>query len=156
MSDSLPDSNDPGPYPPPPPPAPAGPNPASGMAPQPSPLTAGGDYTNQFSAAEINEGKTLSIIGYLGILFLVPLLALPNNRFARFHANQGLVLLLGWVAASIVVSIIGELPFIGLLSLLLWPVVGIGFLVIMVMAMVSASGGNAKTLPLIGNFQLLK
>lgn len=131
---------------------PSAPGPAPSGGSQPSPLAAGADYTNQFNAQEIEEGKLLSIIGYLGILFLVPMLALPNNRFARFHANQGLVLFIGYIAVGIIVTILDQFPIIWLFAWILYFVP----LVLMVLGMITAGSGRAKTLPLIGNFQLVK
>ena len=50
------------------------------------------DVTGDFDAADIAKNKVLSLFAYIGILFLIPLLAAPNSKFARFHTNQGLVL----------------------------------------------------------------
>lgn len=115
---------------------------------QPAPLVAGGDYTSAFAPQEIEEAKVLSILGYLGILFLVPMLAMPNNRFARFHANQGLVLFITWFAGSIAQFALGYVPIIKWFTWILW----LGPFVLMIIGMVNAGGGKAKALPLIGNF----
>ena len=58
---------------------------------------------------EIQEGKIFAVIGYLGILCLVPLLFKKENKFALFHGKQGLVLFLGEVALGIV----SVIPFLG-------------------------------------------
>jgi len=42
----------------------------------------------EFSEQEIEEGRALAGIGYLWILFLVPLLAKPDNKFCKAHAKQ--------------------------------------------------------------------
>ncbi len=110
------------------------------------------DYTASFSQAEIEEGKAMSIIGYLGILFLIPMLALPNNRFARFHANQGLVLFIFWVVVGVAIQVLGYVPIIRYFT---W-VLSFIPLVLMILGMVNAGGGKAKTLPVIGNIQLIK
>ena len=47
------------------------------------------DVTGDFDAADIAKNKVLSLFAYIGILFLIPLLAAPNSKFARFHTNQG-------------------------------------------------------------------
>lgn len=88
-----------------------------------------------FTPEEIEEGKLFSAIGYLGILFLVPLLAKPENKFCRAHAKQGLVLAIAWIPAII--------PFIGWLW---W----IFVLICMVMGIVAAAGGKYTKLPLFG------
>lgn len=48
------------------------------------------DTTSQFDPQDINNNKGLSVLAYIGFLFLVPLLACPNSKFARYHTNQGL------------------------------------------------------------------
>ncbi len=126
--------------------------PLAPMGGQPSPLAAGVDYTGSFAAPEIEEAKVMSVIGYLGILFLVPMLAMPNNRFARFHANQGLVLFIFNIAVVFANFVLGFVPVIRWFSWILLFVP----LVFIIMGIINAAGGRAKTLPFIGNFQLLK
>lgn len=95
--------------------------------------------------------KLLSALGYLGILFLVPYLVHPQNRYAVFHANQGLVLLIAAFAGGVVSGVI---PIIG--WLILGPIVSLTALVFAIMGIVNALNGRMKRLPLIGNFDLLK
>ncbi len=84
------------------------------------------------------------------VLFFVPLLAAPKSRFAMFHANQGLVLLLTSIAANLV---LGLLPLIGLL---LVPLANLGLLVLFIMGILNTVNGWMKPLPLIGGLTLIK
>ena len=97
----------------------------------------------------MNGNKLLAAISYIGILFLVPLLAAKDDAFARFHANQGLVLFL----VGIVLGIIGIIPFVG-------PIIaGIGGIVTFVFAIlgiINAINGAMKPLPLIGGIEIIK
>ena len=72
------------------------------------------DVTGDFDAADIAKNKVLALFAYIGILFLIPLLAAPNSKFARFHTNQGLVLFITgviWgVISGIVNLIVGGVP----------------------------------------------
>lgn len=115
------------------------------------------DTTSQFDPQDINDNKGMSVLAYIGFLFLVPLLACPNSRFARFHTNQGLVLFLLGIASSVVVGIITIIPFVGWV---LGPILGLAAsifeLVLMIMGIVNAAQGQAKELPLIGKISLLK
>ena len=52
------------------------------------------------AAADAEQNKVFGILAYLGILCLIPLLAAKDSRFARYHANQGLVLFLGAIGAD--------------------------------------------------------
>ena len=64
------------------------------------------DRTAEFDKADISANKVYAILAYIGFLVLVPLIAVPKSKFARFHANQGLVLLIGEVAYNIVRSVL--------------------------------------------------
>ena len=58
---------------------------------------------------EVLEGKPYAILAYLWILCLVPLIIKKDNKFAMFHAKQGLVVFIGELALSIV----GIIPILG-------------------------------------------
>lgn len=64
------------------------------------------DTTAAFDPGDIEQNKVMALLSYLGILVLVPLLAAKELRFARFHANQGLVLLIALVGWSVVYRVI--------------------------------------------------
>ena len=115
------------------------------------------DTTSQFDPQDITNNKVMAILAYFGILVLIPIFAAKESKFARFHANQGLILFIAGIAIYIVQTI-----FYSLFSLRLWwlisTVVGIIGLVIFVLAIigiVNAAQGKAKELPLVGNFKIL-
>lgn len=115
------------------------------------------DATSQFDPQDINDNKGMSVLAYIGILFLIPLLACPNSRFARYHTNQGLVLFLLELAIGVVTGILGIIPIAGLIiGGLLSAVGGIFTLVLMILGIINAAQGQAKELPLIGKITLLK
>ena len=78
------------------------------------------------SESDVENGKFFAAIGYVSILFIVPLVLKRDNKFAVFHGKQGLVLFILEVAASIlkvipaVGDVIAMLAFVvcGILSLL--------------------------------------
>lgn len=108
-------------------------------------------YT-QLSADEkdIQDNKMMAVLAYLGILVLVPIFAAKESKFARYHANQGLVLALAEVAFAIVYSIL-----VGILSTLLG-LLWLGFVVLAIIGIVNAVNGRMKPLPLIGKITILK
>lgn len=115
------------------------------------------DTTSQFDPQDINNNKGMSVLAYIGFLFLVPLLACPNSKFARYHTNQGLVLFLLEFALGVVTGILGIIPIAGLIiGGLLSAVGGIFTLVLMIKGIINAAQGQAKELPLIGKITLLK
>jgi uncharacterized membrane protein len=106
--------------------------------------------------ADVEKNKIFAVIAYLGILFLVPLLAAPHSKYARYHTNQGLVLFLLTLALNGAATNHLFIPFIGGVSNVLSVAVGITALVLVIMGIVNAASGQCKPLPLIGQIQLLK
>lgn len=104
--------------------------------------------------SDVEKNKLMAIIGYIiPLLFFIPLLSdeTKNSPFAKFHANQQLVLLI----AAVIVNIAGTIiPFIGWFLIL--PIGCIALLVIAIMGIINASKGEMKRLPLIGGFEILK
>ena len=97
--------------------------------------------------SDVEQNKTLAIIGYLGILFLVPLLAAPKSQFAQYHARQGLALFILEIVVIVLWWILVFIPFVGaLIDFLLW----VGIIVLTIMGILNASKGEMKPLPLIG------
>lgn len=90
---------------------------------------------------EDSNDKLYGILSYLGILWLVGLLA-GKTEFAKFHANQGFVL---WLASLVC----GVVPFLG------WAC-EVAVLVFMIMGIINVVNGEMKELPLIGKLRILK
>ena len=116
---------------------------------------------DQISPRDISDNKTLSIFSYFGLLFLIPWLASKNSRFARFHANQGLLLFLFTVAASIAVSIVtfifGFIPVLGVIvNVIMWLVYYVAVIGYIVLGIYNVVKGRANELPVIGKFRLIK
>ncbi|ETI68001.1 DUF4870 domain-containing protein [Neobacillus vireti] len=115
--------------------------------------------TEQQAAAakkEDQDNKVIFVLSYLGILFFLPLVACPNSKVGRFHANQSLVLLITAVGGQIVFSIISamlwQLWIIMSLVSSLW---GLALFALMIIGMVNAYKGEQKPLPIIGNIKIL-
>jgi uncharacterized membrane protein len=105
---------------------------------------------------DIEKNKVMAILAYLWILVLVPLLAAKDSPFARFHANQGLVLFIGETVIGILWKILLFLPIINLLVAILAPLVSLGFLILAIIGIINAAKGEMKELPIIGKFKILK
>ena len=105
------------------------------------------DTTSEYDAQDIEKNKVMAVLAY--ILFFIPLLAAKDSKFARFHTNQGLVLFLGGIIASVVAVI----PVIGWIVA---PIAGLVITVLAVIGIINALNGKAKELPVIGKFKILK
>ena len=78
------------------------------------------DFTADYDPRDIQENRGWGILSYFGFLVLIPIFAARNSYFARFHANQGLVLFLFHACYSVLTRIItnilnlalGFIPFV--------------------------------------------
>jgi uncharacterized membrane protein len=114
---------------------------------QQTPPAAGGN-------PDVDNNKALAIVGYIfPILFFLPLVieSSKNSPFAKFHANQQLVLLI----TAFIVQFTGVIiPFLG--WFVIFPLGMLFVLVCIIMGVINAAGGQMKKLPLIGGFAILK
>lgn len=131
------------------------------------------DNTADFAPQDITDNKVMAILAYFGPLVLIPILATPKSKFARYHANQGLILLIADIAYGIVQGILGAVlraifswnwnygylggrgAIYGILTTVL-SLVWIVFTVLAVIGIINAVNGKAKELPIIGKIKILK
>ena len=109
------------------------------------------DSTAEYDQADINSNKVMAILAYLGILVLIPLFAAKNSKFARFHTNQGLILLI----CAIIVSILGSILTRIHLGFISW-ILDVLVFVFAIIGIINAAQGKAKELPFIGKYRILK
>ncbi|MDI3536797.1 MAG: hypothetical protein PWP16_1081 [Eubacteriaceae bacterium] len=106
----------------------------------------------EFTQEDIEDNKVMAALAY--ILFFLPLIVCPESAYGKFHANQGLVLLIVSVAGSIVLGIISAIiPFIGWIVQLIFSLAVLAFAIL---GIVNALNGKANKLPLIGEITILK
>jgi uncharacterized membrane protein len=136
------------------------PPPAPNSTPDPVPTTTG----SIADPADVEKNKVMAILAYLWLLVLIPIFAAKDSRFARYHANQGLLLLIAFFVLYVVLGILGAIiafipvvqacacaviPLMGLLSL--------ANLVLVILGIVNAANGKMQPLPVIGTlFTILK
>lgn len=132
--------------------APAAPAaPAAEAAPEVAPAAPVADASpaaDATDAADASNNKVMAILAYLGILVLVPLLAAKDSKFARFHSNQGLILLI----ISVVIFFVGRIPGLATLAWILNTCV----FILAIIGIVNAAKGRFKELPLIGKFRIIQ
>jgi uncharacterized membrane protein len=117
--------------------------------------------TLEVDADDAEKNKVMGILAYLGILCLVPILAAKDSPFAKYHANQGLVLFIVWIVLAVALNIIdyvlvtilpGGMGFIvSILSLAY-----LGLLILAILGIINAAAGKCVPLPVIGGIKLLK
>ncbi len=98
-----------------------------------------------FDPKDVEDNKIIAALSYLGILVLVPLLAKKDSPYCQFHAKQGLVLLIAWI----VIGVVSVIPVLGWIIGILG---SIFLLILFIVGLVNSLSGQAKELPLIGQF----
>lgn len=106
------------------------------------------ENTTLFTKEDIEKNKVISALAY--IIFFLPLIACADSQFGKFHANQGLLLLITGVGGSIVLGII---PVIGWILL---PLFSFAVFVIGIIGLINALNGKPKELPVIGKYRIIK
>lgn len=98
-------------------------------------------HKSRSSSASMNKG--LAALSYLSILFVLPFIFCPEDRFARFHAKQGLALFVFGAIADVISSIF---PVGWILTLFrIWCIFK---------GMSNANAGREEPLPYIGKYAM--
>ncbi|MCL2697814.1 MAG: hypothetical protein FWE74_07010 [Oscillospiraceae bacterium] len=123
----------------------------------------GNDYSNVFSDSDVQANRVPALLGY--ILFFIPLIACPNSKFGRFHANQGLIILIFAFVNSLLQSIFNfgrwgwgwfwranwfPNPFS-----IITGAIGLILLAAIIYGIVNAANGKAVEIPIIGKFRII-
>jgi len=106
------------------------------------------EETTNFDKTDIDSNKVMAGLAYL--LFFLPLIVCPQSKFAKFHANQGLMLLIVAFAGNIILGII---PIIGWF---LMPVYALAIFALAIYGLVNGLSGKAVRLPVFGKYDILK
>ncbi|CDC68614.1 uncharacterized protein BN609_00356 [Staphylococcus sp. CAG:324] len=118
------------------------------------------DNTGNSNQNDQSNTILFSILSYIGILWLIPLLVEKNDKVVRFHVNQGIVLfifdIIGSIAVGILSAIFVFIPVISFLGVVIASLFGILCFVLMIIGIVNAANKSEKPLPIIGKFQILK
>ncbi|EKE20296.1 MAG: hypothetical protein ACD_8C00022G0002 [uncultured bacterium] len=84
---------------------------------------------------DIEENKWWTVLSYLGVLVIIPLIAKKDSKFAQFHVKQGLVLLVAWA--------LSWLPF--------GPIIALVAFVFSIIGIINVLSGEMKKLPIVGD-----
>ncbi|EKD76654.1 MAG: hypothetical protein ACD_43C00030G0004 [uncultured bacterium] len=87
----------------------------------------------KFDQKDIDENKVMACLSYVGILFLIPMLAKKDSRFCQENAKQGIVMfiagllaaipVIGWIWLGVVV-VVDVIAIINVLQGKFWKIPG--------------------------------
>jgi len=99
----------------------------------------------QSAKKSIEEGKFFAAISYIAFLCVVTLLLKRENKFALYHAKQGLII---FVAEATILMIAG-FPFVGQIVYIVGSSLALG---VSVYGILYAIQGKKVKIPLVTNF----
>ncbi|HME33664.1 MAG TPA: DUF4870 domain-containing protein [Candidatus Sulfotelmatobacter sp.] len=108
-------------------------------------------------ASASTGGMTDNVAGMLAYVTIIPAIIFlvmepyNKNRFVRFHSFQNLFFAVAWIVLWIALSIIAHIPILGWLTILIWPLIGLGGLILWVILLLKANQGQMWKLPVIGD-----
>jgi uncharacterized membrane protein len=118
---------------------------------------------------DVQKNKGVAILGY--IFFVLPLVLAPHSKFARFHANQGLLVFIFWciaVVATVLLTVGWDFVsphlnnivilqfFFGCFAHVIPVFLMFAALAVTIMGIIHAANGETKELPLFGHVTLIK
>lgn len=135
------------------------------------------DETKDFTKKDIEDGKGMGILSY--IFPFIPFIVEKKNKFVKYHANQGMNLLVIAVGYSIIYSILTSVikvksncgyGYWGDLAASLgtyckvtpwwvtWPlgIIGLGITALCIIGIINVCKGKAKELPIVNKLKVFK
>ncbi len=117
----------------------------------------GAPGTVPVSRVATGGGLDDNIAGALAYVTIIPAIVFlvlePYNRkrFIRFHSFQCLFFALAWTVLWIGLEIIAHIPFLGWMTILVWPLISLVGFVIWLILVLKAYQGQMFKLPVIGD-----
>ena len=92
------------------------------------------------------QDKIMLVLAYLGIFCLFPLLTVKDSEYVKWHAKQGLALMIVWVVWAVVGIVLNFIPAIGSC---VYALGYLGLLVLSIMGIVKAFAPQRWKIPLV-------
>lgn len=96
------------------------------------------------NAEDVEENRILAAVGYIGILFLLPLFMKPQSSYCQYHARQGMSLFI----LEIIYGALCAIPIIG--WFIIAPVGGFIIFILFIVGLANSMAGKEEPLPVIG------
>lgn len=127
----------------------------------------GREYTKSFAPDDRRSCRIESACACTGILFFLPLVSVPNSKFGRYWANQGLIILfveilslLSWLLLGWILGLLSLIPIIGILFAIAKALVAVAICLLVAffvfLPMSFAARGRAKDTAFVGFMRFIK
>lgn len=116
------------------------------------------DDSKSFDKKDIDAGKGMGILSYLGFLALIPYLSEKNNKYIIYHAKQGMNLFIIEIILGVATSIISAILTwrLWIITNIITSLVGLFVTALSIIGIVNVYNGKAKELPIVNKFKFIK
>ena len=107
----------------------------------------------------IEKDRVIALFSYISFLFIIPLITCPNSKFAKFHANQGIILCIASAILGIInipLELVEFFNFPIAINLVITGIIDAILTCFSIYGIYNALTGKMKPLPIIGKFKILK
>ena len=98
-----------------------------------------------------NAASGLAYVTFIPAIVFLVTSPYNQNRTIRFHCWQSIFLFVACIAVDIALGLLLHIPFLGFMTLLLWPLVGLAFFILWILCLIKAFNGQTFKLPIIGD-----
>jgi uncharacterized membrane protein len=105
----------------------------------------------------VGSGLADNVAGMLAYFTIIPAIIFlviepyNRNRFVRFHAWQSIFFNVAWWILWFGLRVVAHIPFLGFLTIFMWPLVGLAGLIVWIILVIKANQGQTFKLPVIGD-----
>ena len=110
--------------------------------------------SKKFDKKDIEQNKMMAVLSY--IIPPIPYFLNPKSKWIRYHAIQGMNLLIVTIILSLAVSIINSIAILSFIKNILNTITLALIIIYVVIGIVNVCNGEAKELPIINKFKIIK
>ncbi|MDQ6801970.1 MAG: DUF4870 domain-containing protein [Acidobacteriota bacterium] len=100
-----------------------------------------------------SRDTAMLVLSYLWFLSIIPLVAKKEDREVQWHAKNGLIFAIAITAVCIIFGIVGHFfPALGCLLSWVPCLLSIGYLVVVILAIVKATSGQRLRVPMLSDY----
>jgi uncharacterized membrane protein len=103
--------------------------------------------------ASSTEDRTVAILAYITLIGFIIAIVMHSSKkttLGAFHLRQILGLFVTGLVIWLPCLIISFIPFVNILMVLVWPLIGITLFVFWILGLIAAVNGQLKPLPVVG------
>ena len=111
---------------------------------------AAGNVQSSAGSLDDNVAGMLAYITVIPAIVFLVMAPFNRRRFVRFHAFQSIFFNAAWIILWMALGVVAHIPILGWATILLWPLIGLGGLIIWVILLLKAYQNQMFQLPVIG------